>query len=160
MKKWQEERNYRRIRNELGQIVANIITVDGVDVEVSDEVYQAYAQADRRERYVIEEAEAGKMLSLDKLLEDHVPLESLGVEQAESAEETTIAREERETREKQKVRLVTALSQLTQDEQRLLQALFFDGASVREYARQLGVQHHTIQYRRDRLLEKLRKNIF
>ena len=106
MKKWQEERNYRRIRNEQGQIVANIITVDGVDVAASDEVYLAYSQADRRERYMTEEAEAGKVLSLDKLLEDHVPLESLGAEQAESAEESTIAKEEQETAEAQKVRLL------------------------------------------------------
>ena len=32
MKKWQEERNYRRIYNEAGEAIANIITVDGVDV--------------------------------------------------------------------------------------------------------------------------------
>ena len=27
MKKWQEERNYRRIYNEAGEVIANIITV-------------------------------------------------------------------------------------------------------------------------------------
>lgn len=55
MKKWQEERNYRRIYNEAGEAIANIITVDGVDVEVAEDVYLAYSQADRRERYVREE---------------------------------------------------------------------------------------------------------
>ena len=53
MKKWQEERNYRRVRNEGGEVIANIITVDGMDVEVPEDVYLAYAQADRRERYII-----------------------------------------------------------------------------------------------------------
>ena len=48
MKKWQEERNYRRVRNEGGEVIANIITVDGMDVEVPEDVYLAYAQADRR----------------------------------------------------------------------------------------------------------------
>ena len=38
MKKWQEERNYRRIYNEAGEVIANIITVDGVDVEVAENV--------------------------------------------------------------------------------------------------------------------------
>ena len=52
MKKWKEERNYRRIYNEAGEVIANIITVDGVDVEVAEDVYLAYSQADRRERYV------------------------------------------------------------------------------------------------------------
>lgn len=42
MKKWQEERNYRRVRNEGGEVIANIITVDGMDVEVPEDVYLAY----------------------------------------------------------------------------------------------------------------------
>ena len=62
MKKWQETRNYKRIKDQNG-IIINIITVDGVDVEVNDEVFLAYSQADRRERYIIEEVEAGKLLS-------------------------------------------------------------------------------------------------
>ena len=36
MKKWQEERNYRRIYNESGEVIANIITVDGVDVNADE----------------------------------------------------------------------------------------------------------------------------
>ena len=67
MKKWQESRNYRQIRNQSGEIIANIITVDGTDVEVPVDVYQAYAQADRRERYLLEEQSAGKSLSLEQM---------------------------------------------------------------------------------------------
>ena len=59
MKKWQETRNYRRIKDQNG-IIINIITVDGVDVEVNDEVFLAYSQADRRERYITEKAEDRK----------------------------------------------------------------------------------------------------
>ena len=80
MKKWQESRDYRRVRDENGQVVANIITIDGIDVEVSEEVFLAYSQMDRRERYIKEEVEKGKVLSLDKLLEDGIPLEQLGGE--------------------------------------------------------------------------------
>lgn len=69
MKKWQEERNYRRIYNEAGEVIANIITVDGVDVEVAEDVYLAYSQADRRERYVREEQFSGKLLSLEQMAE-------------------------------------------------------------------------------------------
>ena len=70
MKKWQESRNYRQIRNQNGEIIANIITVDGTDVEVPEDIYQAYAQADRRERYLLEEQSAGKSLSLEQMEED------------------------------------------------------------------------------------------
>ena len=51
MKKWQESRNYRRVRDENGRVIANIITVDGIDVEVGEEVFLAYSQMERRERY-------------------------------------------------------------------------------------------------------------
>ena len=50
MEKWQENRNYRKIRDENGTVIANIITVDGRDVAVTEDVFAAYAQMDRRER--------------------------------------------------------------------------------------------------------------
>ena len=37
MKKWQKDRNYKRVKDKDGNVVANIITVSGQDVEVSDE---------------------------------------------------------------------------------------------------------------------------
>lgn len=160
MKKWQEERNYRRIRNEAGEVIANIITVDGMDVEVPEDLYRAYAQADRRERYVREEMEAGKLLSLDKLLEDDVPLEPLGVDLVPSAEDTTLEQEESSETAMQLKKLTEALSGLNTAERQLLQALYFEGIPAREYARQLGVYHRTVLYRRDKLLEKLRRMIF
>ena len=160
MKKWQEERNYRRARNEAGEVIANIITVDGMDVEVPEDVYRAYAQADRRERYVREEMEAGKLLSLDKLLEDEVPLESLGVELGPSAEDTTLEQETSSETALQLKKLTEALSGLNTAERQLLQALYFEGIPAREYARQLGVYHRTVLYRRDKLLEKLRRMLF
>ena len=160
MKKWQEERNYRRVRNEAGEVIANIITVDGMDVEVPEDVYLAYSQADRRERYVREEMESGKLLSLDKLLEDEVPLEPLGVDLVPSAEDTTLEQEETSETAMQMKRLTEALSELNAAERQLLQALYFEGIPAREYARQLGVYHRTVLYRRDQLLEKLRRMIF
>ena len=47
MKHWQEKRNYQHVRDEAGNVRSNIITVDGIDVEVSDEVYLAYIYAAR-----------------------------------------------------------------------------------------------------------------
>ena len=41
MKKWQENRNYRKIRDDSGKVVAYIITVDGVDVSVPEDVFTA-----------------------------------------------------------------------------------------------------------------------
>ena len=57
--KWQEERNYRRVRNEGAKSSPISSLVDGMDVEVPEDVYLAYAQADRRERYIMEEQSSG-----------------------------------------------------------------------------------------------------
>ena len=67
MEKWQENRNYRKIRDENGTVIANIITVDGRDVAVTEDVFAAYAQMDRRERYLSEDLPTGKVLSMEQL---------------------------------------------------------------------------------------------
>lgn len=160
MKKWKESRNYRRIKDKNGIVVANIITVNGIDVEVTEEVFLAYSQADRRERYIAEEMEDGKLLSLDRLLGEGVPFEALGIEPEESAEAAVLEQAERDCAVEQAKRLMNALSGLERDEQELIQALFFDGMSVRAYAKQLGVRLNTVQYRRDKLMRKIREKIF
>ena len=159
MKNWQESRNYRRIKDKDGNIIANIITVDGVDVEVTEDVFLAYSQADRRERYIAEEVEPGRVLSLERLMEDGVPLVELGIEQEPSAENIVLEGEDEKELAIQKSRLISALSSLNEAEKQLVQALFFDDIPLREYARCLNVQLRTVQYRRDKLLEKLRRKI-
>lgn len=160
MRNWHKNRNYRRIKDEKGNVIANIITIDGVDVEVTEEVFLAYSQADRRERYITEELEPRKILSLDRLLEDNVPLDELGAEQEPSAENSLLDQVDAIEKAQQKTRLITILSDLDNEEKQLIQALFFNGISAREYARQMGVQLRTVQYRRDKLLDKLRQKFF
>ena len=70
MYNWKDARNYRRIRDENGNVIANIIYVDGEEIAVSDEVYEAYASMDRRERYLEERDNDDKPLSVDALWEE------------------------------------------------------------------------------------------
>ena len=73
MKKWQENRNYRKICDDKGEVVDHIITVDGIDVSVPEDVFSAYARMDRRERYLSEDVPAGgQQLSLEQMAEDGV----------------------------------------------------------------------------------------
>jgi hypothetical protein len=44
MQNWQKDRNDRKFKTSDGT-TASIITVDGVDVKVCDEVYAVYAQS-------------------------------------------------------------------------------------------------------------------
>ena len=53
----------------------------------------------------------------------------------------------------------SALLQLTEEEYKLIKALFFENKTLREYAAIVGKHYTTIQDKRDRILEKLKKFI-
>lgn len=156
MKNWQKNRNYKRVKDEDGNVVANIITVFGQDVEVSDEIFDTYSQMDRRARYIGEDIPAENEISLERTIEDGIHIETL--ENAEpSAEEICIEHGDAKMREEQENRLPIVLAELSDNEQRLIDALFFRGLGVREYAREIGVPPMKIVRNRDRILEKLKK---
>ena len=158
MKKWQKDRNYKRVKDKDGNVVANIITVFGQDVEVSGEVFAAYSKMDRHARYIGEDIPAENEISLERTIEDGIHIETL--ENAEpSAEEICIEHENAKMREEQAKHLPVVLAQLSDDEKRLIDALYFRGLGVREYAREINVLPMKIVRDRDRILGKL-KNIF
>lgn len=158
MKKWQKNRNYKRVKDKDGNVVANIITVFGQDVEVSDEIFDTYSQMDRRARYIGEDIPAENEISLERTMEDGIHIETL--ENAEpSAEEICIEHENAKMREEQAKYLPIVLAKLSDDEKRLIDALYFRGLGVREYAREISVPPMKIVRDRNRILDKL-KNIF
>ena len=155
--KWQESRNYRRFKDENGEVVRRVITVNGQDVEVSEEVFLAYSQAERRERYIAEEVEPGLVLSLDKLIEDGVPLQKLGVEPIKSAEDSVVELERKAERFQQMRKLPELISSLPDADKRLIESLYFKGMSTRQYASCLGISQRAVIKRRDRILNVLKK---
>ena len=157
MKKWQESRNYRQIKDGAGETVAYIITVDGVDVEVPENVYRAYAQAERWERYLLEEQSAGKLLSLEQMSEDGMLPCLVGAEAAPSAEDEVLEREQAQRLAERKQILLLATLALENADRELINALFFDGVSTREYARRIGITQRAVIKRRDRILRDLKK---
>jgi len=146
MYNWQRERNYRKIKNDDGTFTY-IITVDGVGVEVTAEVYKVYSQADRRERY-IEEREAGTLLSLDQLEEDGVPALETN-RYALSAEDTTMLK-------LHGGKALEALNSLEPEEIALIKELIFDGVTERDYAAKIGLSQKGVNKRKKKILEKLK----
>jgi len=146
MQNWQKDRNYRKHENTDGSFTY-IVTIDGVDVEVSEAVYKAYSQADRRERY-LDERDAGVLLSLDRMDEDGVP-SFLSDRHVPSAENTAL-------REMLIGQAVDALMSLEPDERALIDALIIDGITERDYAAQIGLSQQAVNKRRKKILEKLR----
>lgn len=61
------------------------------------------------------------------------------------------------TRKIEVEKLKKALLELTEDEYKIIKALFYDEKSLRDYANKVGKHYTTIQYHRDRIIEKLRQ---
>ena len=148
MQNWKKDRNYRKHKNEDGTF-RYVITIEDEEIEVNADIYEAYSQSDRRERYIYE-CEAGLLLSLDRFDEDGMQLSYLTDRHVESAEDTVLHGIEQ-------AQLLAALAHLNNEERELMDALFFRNISARELARESGVYHRTIIYRREKILEKLRR---
>lgn len=55
--------------------------------------------------------------------------------------------------------LLSALSELTDEERSLIDALFYQDKSERTVAKETSVSQNTVNYHKNRILEKLRKSI-
>jgi len=168
MQSWKDYRNFRKYENADGSFTYTI-TVDGNVVEVSAEVYEAYAQGG----YKMENMEIGfkcdrvlkgpdrkavrdehgqairlpeREVSLDKLIDEDWDYPS----SEPSAEKVALARVEVDA-------LRHALALLENDERVLIEALFFDGLSIREYAEHIGQSKSKVDRQKVKVLGKLKK---
>ena len=146
MQNWQRNRNYRKYKNEDGTF-RHVITIDGKEEEVTADIYKAYSQSDRRERYT-DECEAGMLLSLDCMNKDGVQLSYLTDRHVESAEDTVIRKMLKES-------LIAVLLTLNPDERDLILALYYEGVTEQSYADYAGVSQVAVHKRKKRVLKKL-----
>ena len=168
MNNWQKYRNFRQYQNADGSFTC-VITVDGEKVEVSKEVYKAYAKygykmenmelglkRDRVHKGADGKAVIGKdghpvmlperEVSLDKLIDEDwdYPADEC---QPEAAVLRQIEIEE----------LRRCLALLNGGERALIQALFFEGATERDYAEKLGLSKTALHARKVSVLKKIKK---
>ena len=120
-------------------------------VEVSEEVYLAYYQEDRRRRTVDEKEQRNGTVSYDEL--DAVELSGA----ARFADPTAASVEEAAIDLIIADKLHRCIDQLPREDRALIQALFFDGLSEREYATDIGLSQKGINKRKRRILCKLLK---
>ena len=120
-------------------------------VEVSEEVYLAYYQEDRRRRTVDEKEQRNGTVSYDEL--DAVELSGA----ARFADPTAASVEEAAIDLIIADKLHRCIDQLPREDRALIQALFFDGLSEREYAKDIGLSQKGINKRKRRILCKLLK---
>jgi len=141
------------------------IIINGEQISVTEEVYQAYkrpvwAERKRREREarcrndngnrcvkdcrLCGKQRDGGNLSLDKFAED-------GYEIADLIDITEIVAEEM-----LKKALREAVKRLSDNERRIIE-IAFQGYAEREAAAKLGLSRNTFVYRRDKIVSKLKK---
>lgn len=121
----------------------------GVLMEVSQEFYKEYYRDRRRERY-LDELETMNVISFHSLDTEEFCGEEILIDHSEDVAE--------QVAHKMMIEKLTAvLPLLTDDERELIQAIYFDEMTEREYAEKTGVYRNAVHKRKVRILEKLKK---
>ena len=167
MQNWQKNRNFRKYRNADGSFTF-IIAVDNEKVEVSEAVYRAYAESGYKMEHMEHSVKNSRVLqgsdgkavrdeignavmlperevSLDKLVDTGWDFSSSEASPEDVVVERMLIMELRE-----------CLDLLNTDDRALIDALFFDGITEREYSKKIGVVQKTVNYRKNKVLGKLK----
>lgn len=143
--------------------VQKYIRLHGEQVLVSDEVYEMYHKAARKAQYFTKELKYWKFKvdaknervlyiparedSLDRLMDDN----------GEQFSDTSVHVEDEACFAIMCDALHQALSQLDAQERELIQALYFEQKTERQWAAEIGVPRMTMHDQKVRILEKLKK---
>ena len=123
---------------------------NGTLVEVNREIYLEWHRSKRKERYQKERDREYGVCSIEKLHEKgYFPEQSISL-----IRDTTL---EAILRNEYRVGLENALKNLSEQDIRLVRLLYFDEMTVKKAAEIFGCSRKTIQNRRGRILEKMRK---
>lgn len=128
------------------------IKIKDTEVPVTEEIYKAYCQGARKERYFRESDYKNKTFFYDALDTEELNGSDMFFDAtAESVEETA---EKHWLLEK----LRESMKELNESEREMLVRLYVYGDSLRSLARVKQIPVTTLQARHQRLLKKLRKN--
>lgn len=138
------------------------IGLNGQTFEVSRELYEAYYKGQRKEKYFTHDLkqehikvdkETGERIIVPSREDSYERLLEAEKQFAEDAEDV----EDAAVRAVMLERLNEALHTLTDDENTIIHALFYQEISEVELAKKLGIARTTLQSRKYKILEKLKK---
>ncbi len=128
-----------------------IIMISGRQIEVNQEIYQAYYGIERHARTLDEKDQCHGLALYSNLDTPELSGEAMIPDRdAVSTEDAAIARILCET-------LHRCLALLPESDRKLLQAIYFEGLSERELAEQSSVPQSTVHDRRRRAIQRLKK---
>ncbi len=129
------------------------IPIQGMLLEVTNNEYKDFYKDVERHKYITSESKRFSFISINDMIKDDEYNEVRGADIL-SDEDINIDLEV--IRQIEVEQLKKALLQLNDNEQELIQALFYDEESVRNYAQKIGVHFTTIQKRKLKILKKLK----
>lgn len=138
------------------------IGLNGQTFEVSKELYEAYYKGQRKEKYFTHDLkqehikvdkETGERIIVPSREDSYERLLEAEKQFAEDAEDV----EDAAVRAVMLERLNVALHTLTEEETLIIHALFYQEISEAELAKKLGIARTTLQSRKYKILEKLKK---
>lgn len=129
------------------------IRLRGALIAVTPDVYHVCHRTKRQAKTLYEKDERNNLVSYDGMdTEDTLGVETISDPNTPSVEDIVLSKMYRE-------RLRYCLSQLTETEQSLIYALFYEEKTEREYAETLGISQNAVNKRRHKVLAKLRQLI-
>ncbi len=134
--------------------VYNTLTRKNEEIEVSEEVYQTYRRTawnidDNNTSFYAHEIQMSSLIGG----EDGAYENFREFIDTENTPDVTVLRE------LEKTALHRIIAQFSESEQKLIQAIYFDGLTEREYANLLGVCRNAVHKRKIRILSKIRKTL-
>lgn len=120
-------------------------------ISVNEEVYIVYFKMERRERY-LNEVSLEKDLSYNQLMDKDYPIEWKMSEPQRFIEDEIVEKIMIE-------RMTIAIKSLTNSERIVINELFFNGKSERELADLMNIPRTTLQSKKIKIVNKLKKII-
>lgn len=149
-------RGGKRIKKD-GGIEYYIYSPDGSEIVVEKEIYDPLSQEFEREkkfiqRHGIQQLSFEFVYESDSKDEDCSLLDFMSSQEFPDPEAGYLQKETI-------AELYQAISRLSDAEKELIHYIFFEEWTVREYAEKLGKPHTSVQYRKKKILEKLKNEM-
>lgn len=128
------------------------IPVDGKYYETTKEIYEVYYRMDRRERYLEERDLKKGVVNFSDMGDSYCSAEEILSDKDTDIETEIMNKMLMET-------VLEAISILDEEEKWLIQELFFCGKSQRQLSKETDIPLMTINNRKKKVLDKLRKQL-
>lgn len=139
------------------------IWINGKQIEVSPEVYDLYIKSDRKNRYFTDDLKTEKVIvNQDKETVTFIPSREDSFDRLMDENKVQFVDESEDVEDKALKnlmieKLLKLLKELDSDEWGIIDAIYYKGKSEREFSAETGIPQKTVNYRKRKILAKLRK---